>query len=109
MLTLQIVHFRHFTALRWQQLAVLTFCLLLPGGFASADEVLMKDGTLIEGTAVKVPGLTASMVNRNSKGNVRIDQFWMIDDDVRRYFVGRLRVEDVLEDDDDDGGTPGLR
>ncbi len=100
MLTLQIVHFRHFTALRWQQLAVLTFCLLLPGGFASADEVLMKDGTLIEGTAVKVPGLTASMVNRNSKGNVRIDQFWMIDDDVRRYFVGRLRVEDVLEDDD---------
>ncbi len=100
MLTLQNVQKKHLVTFGLRELTLLSVCLFLMNQLASADEVLLKDGTLLDGTAVKVPGLTASMVNRNVKGNVRIDQFWMVDDDVRRYFVNRLLVEDVLESDD---------
>lgn len=58
-----------------------------------ADEVLLKNGLLLRGTAFKVPGLTISTGKRNNSGPVENLSYWLIDDGVRRYFVFRRQIE----------------
>ncbi len=67
----------------------------LPG-----DEVLLKNGITLNGTSVKVGGLSQATVNRNGKGPVHIDSFRLVDDGVRRFFVHRLLVDEVNANDD---------
>lgn len=65
-----------------------------------ADEIFLKNGVVLQGTAVQVPGLNSAMANRNVKGNVRIDSFWLVDDGVRQFFVHRLLVDQIVEGED---------
>lgn len=74
--------------------------LLFLGRVATGDTVYLKNGIVLEGTAVQVPGMNAAMASRNVKGNVRLDSFWLIDDGVRRFFVHRNLVEDILANDE---------
>lgn len=80
--------------------------VLLVGAFCifssslKADELHLKNGTILQGTAVKVPGLNAAVASQNVKGNVRIDSFWLVDDGVRQFFVHRLLVDHLVEQED---------
>ncbi|MEW4487852.1 hypothetical protein AB1L42_07195 [Thalassoglobus sp. JC818] len=77
-------------------------CLIgLFGSSINADEVTLKNGIRLSGTAVQVPGLNTATIARNTTIVGRIDAYWMVDDGVRRFFVHRKNIEgDVLEDDD---------
>lgn len=68
--------------------------------FCFADEIFLKNGIVLTGTAVEVPGLNSAMANRNIKGNIRNDSFYLIDDGVRRFFVHRLMVDRVISKDE---------
>lgn len=67
--------------------------------FLAADEVSLKNGVVLSGTAVQVPGLNETTAARAARSNVFIMPYWLIDDGVRRFFVHRTQVVDVLQDD----------
>jgi hypothetical protein len=69
---------------------ICAFVLIASRGIA--DEVLLKNGLVLHGTAVKIPGLTSTVARQNTQGPVPSASFWMIDDGVRRYFVFRRSV-----------------
>lgn len=65
-----------------------------------ADDVYLKNGLILNGTAVKVPGLNTAVAAQNNSGNVAANPYWLIDDGVRRYFVYYRQVaqfEDIEE------------
>ena len=66
--------------------------LLLCAGFATADEVTLKNGMVLNGTVLQVAGLTPSGSKMNNSGPVPNFSFWVVDDGVRRYFVHRRIV-----------------
>ncbi|SFI28335.1 Putative esterase [Planctomicrobium piriforme] len=77
------------------------FCLCgVLAASAAADDVVLKNGLTLHGTAVRVAGLTSAIAKQNNGGPVPNSSFWMIDDGVRRYFVFRrnvLQSEDVAD------------
>lgn len=88
---------RRFVSLLCGFLCALLLCLhSLP---CFGDDVVLKNGFTLSGTAVQVPGLNVAMANRNTLGNVRVDGFVMVDDGVRRFFVGKRIVEEVRPED----------
>lgn len=67
-------------------------------GSLSADEIILKNGLILNGTAYRVPGLSISTANQNNQGPIPNFPFWLIDDGVRRYFLPtRLVAEQLAE------------
>lgn len=73
----------------WMGIPILLGCLC---ALAAADEITLKNGMVLRGTAVKTAGLTAALAKQNNGGPVPNISFWMVDDGVRRYFVYRRHV-----------------
>jgi predicted esterase len=73
--------------------AAFLVCACVLSGVGVADELTLKNGIVLKGEAVKVPGITATVGNQNNKGPVPNISFWLVDDGVRRYFVFRRLVE----------------
>ncbi|WP_437227977.1 alpha/beta hydrolase-fold protein [Planctomicrobium sp. SH661] len=73
-------------------LAVLWGSIFFPGGSANADEVTLKNGTILNGTTVQVAGLNPAGARANNWGPVPNFSYWVIDDGVRRFFVHRRNV-----------------
>ncbi|MDB4802668.1 hypothetical protein OAH05_01940 [bacterium] len=83
----------------FNQTTCLLALLLIPA-VSRADEVHLKNGVILNGTAVQVTGLNAAMAGRNAKGPIRLDSFWLVDDGVRQFFVHRLLVDQIIEEED---------
>ncbi|HWL08955.1 MAG TPA: hypothetical protein VNQ76_11140 [Planctomicrobium sp.] len=58
-----------------------------------ADDVILKNGLRLSGTAFRVGGMTNSTTRDNNRGPVPSTAFWVIDDGVRRYFVHMKQVQ----------------
>lgn len=81
--------------------ACLAACLVFAGaGGLRPDEVTLKNGLVLQGTAVQVPGLSILTANQNNQGPVPNFPFMMVDDRVRRYFVPRRQVANEFPDDE---------
>src|SRR3989304_1302966 len=75
--------------------------VLLSGGASSAwaTDMLLKDGRVIEGDHVEVAGVAESPINiRITAGEVAVLPLLMFDDGLRRTFIHRDHVAQVLED-----------
>ena len=68
--------------------------------FVRADELHLKNGLILTGTALTVPGLNNATAHRNLDPNNPANTFWMVDDGVRRYFVSRRQVADQIDNDE---------
>ena len=84
---------------RW----VLPACVLLglmswAANSAPADELYLRDGFVLKGTAVPVQGLNLSTAKRNNTGPVPNTSYWMVDDGVRRFFVFRRQLAAPTEE-----------
>jgi acetyl esterase/lipase len=82
----------------WRSSSVsLLACGLWVGSFvtltSNAGELTLKSGMRLEpGTVRNLP--TISMTSPVAVGNVPVSPFWMLDDGMRRYFVGSRQVAD---------------
>lgn len=81
------MHAREFW--RWPSLSVLL--LLLTTSVLSAGELTLKSGMILKPGAVEnLPGISLSAPP--NVGAVPLSPFWMIDDGMRRYFVGKRQL-----------------
>lgn len=81
---------------RWRML--LTAGLCLAATLASrADEVLLQNGVSYSGTVLDVSGLNTATAQHHGGGVVPNVPYRMIDDGVRRIFVHRRNVQQLLE------------
>lgn len=86
---------------RGRRLGVLCGVLsLLVAVSSSADELILKNGTILQGIVVQVPGLNIATAHQNIQGPVPSSPYWMVDDSVRRYFVFRRQVAEHIDHDD---------
>lgn len=63
----------------------------------SAGEVRMKSGFVLRGTPVEMAGLNPTTERQNNRGPIAQTPLWMVDDGVRRFFVGYRQVERPVE------------
>jgi len=56
------------------------------------DDVFLKNGLRLSGTAFRIGGMNNATNKSNNSGPVPSSAFWQIDDGVRRYFVHRTGV-----------------
>ncbi len=73
------------------------FPLLAFSDVATADDVTLKNGLRLRGTALRVGGMSNATTKANNRGPVPSTGFWMIDDGVRRYFVHNRQVRGAEE------------
>ena len=82
-------------------------CLLLllmfaawPSLHARADRIYLRNGMSLEGTIVNVTGLNLSTAQQNNTGPIPTAPFYLVDDGVRRYFVFRKQVLEVVAEEE---------
>ena len=77
-------------------LVMLAATAILANGL-SAGEVRMKSGFVLRGTPVEMAGLNPTTERQNNRGPIAQTPLWMVDDGVRRFFVGYRQVERPVE------------
>ncbi|MEX0585554.1 MAG: hypothetical protein WD176_02845, partial [Pirellulales bacterium] len=74
----------------------LMVCALLFGTLR-ADELVLNSGYRINGRVVSQSGLDARTISQNNNTDVPAASFWMIDDGIRRFFVLKRNVADIVD------------
>jgi predicted esterase len=62
-----------------------------------AGEITLKNGTLIKGKPLPMKGISFQAAQANSGGPTEIYPYWMIDDDMRKYFVPKRNVTNIIQ------------
>lgn len=64
---------------------------------AVADELILNSGFRLNGRVLPMSGLDARTISQNNNTDVPAATYWMCDDGVRRFFVQKQNVADILE------------
>jgi len=81
------------------RLLALAGLLLSPFSPATAATLLLKDGRTLEGPFAQVAGVAETPLNvKATPGEVAITPLLMIDDGLRRTFIHRYHVQEVLDE-----------
>ena len=64
---------------------------------ASGDEMILKNGIVLQGAVLQAGGLTPAGAKANNAGPVPNFSYWVVDDGVRRFFIHRRLVEKHTE------------
>ena len=75
---------------------VLSVMLFIAAG-AFADELVLNSGFRFSGRVLPMSGLDTKTIGRNNNTDVPASAFWMCDDGIRRRFVLKSNVADVIE------------
>lgn len=59
-----------------------------------AGQVVLQNGTIIEGTIAPIPGLTEAQALHQA-GEIKTKPFVLIDQEYKRYFVGRQQLQSI--------------
>lgn len=59
------------------------------------DEITLKNGLTLRGTALQLGGITPGTSKQNNADPVPSTPFWMVDDGMRRYFFFRRNLQSV--------------
>lgn len=70
--------------------------LMFSAAALRADEVQLKNGVTLKGTVVPVSGLDARSSAQAQSADVPAAAYWMIDDQVRRYFVSKRQTAEIV-------------
>jgi pimeloyl-ACP methyl ester carboxylesterase len=78
------------------RLAVLVALLCLAGSSANADQIVHKDGRQIEGRLSQLAGMQIGANAKAEKDNVPNQLIVVADDDLRRVFLSKRQVDQIL-------------